>query len=70
MLSCSNCEAPIGGGLGRDDEALKVTHRGQVIVLLCGKCQETVTVAKIILKRTDTAKPFAYEGYAAPERER
>lgn len=70
MLSCSNCEAPVGGGLGRDEDALKVTHRGQVIVILCGKCQETVTVAKIVLKRPRAVDLFVYEGYAAPERER
>jgi len=60
-MKCSNCEMEVAD----TTNALLVVRgagRAQVAVL-CGECMHGVLIMKIVLKREDPSKEFAFEGY-------
>lgn len=60
-VNCSNCEKDVTDKL----DVLMVTRglgRAQVAVI-CKTCEENVLTMKIVLKREDPSKEFAFEGY-------
>jgi len=60
-MNCSNCEAEVAD----TTNALLVVRgagRAQVAVI-CKTCEENVLIMKVVLKRDDPSKEFAFEGY-------
>jgi len=57
-MMCSNCEKSAGPG------SLILHQEGAgTIATICGECQKTVLMAKIVLKRDVPKGKFSYEGY-------
>lgn len=61
MHKCSNCEREY------EAAALVVQIKGQPVANICDACLTNVLTLKVVLKREEGSKPFAFEQYLPVE---